>query len=78
MSHYGIIGVIGGSGFGGRNYIRLTDNHPWYEFAHVRVSSKAARKNAREAKANRGRTSAPFIRKAIVTDASKPASDSER
>jgi aspartate-semialdehyde dehydrogenase len=43
------VGVIGGTGMVGQNYIRLLKDHPWFEVAHVAASPRSAGKTYAEA-----------------------------
>jgi len=47
------VGVIGATGMVGQNYIRLLDNHPWFEVAYVAASSRSAGKTYQEAVSGR-------------------------
>ncbi|MCP4751718.1 MAG: aspartate-semialdehyde dehydrogenase [Proteobacteria bacterium] len=47
------VGVIGATGTVGQNYIRLLNDHPWFEVAYVAASSRSAGKSFREAVAGR-------------------------
>ena len=38
------VGVIGATGMVGQNYIRLLDNHPWFNVTYVAASPKSAGK----------------------------------
>ncbi|MBU2510374.1 aspartate-semialdehyde dehydrogenase [bacterium] len=42
------VGVIGATGMVGQNYIRLLDNHPWFEVVYVAASSRSAGKTYTE------------------------------
>jgi len=43
------VGVIGATGMVGQNYIRLLDNHPWFNVTYVAASPKSAGKSYEEA-----------------------------
>ncbi len=47
------VGVIGATGMVGQNYIRLLDNHPWFEVVYTAASTKSAGKTYQEAVAGR-------------------------
>ena len=47
------VGVIGATGMVGQNYIRLLNNHPWFEVGYVAASPRSAGKYYREAVAGR-------------------------
>ncbi len=47
------VGVIGATGMVGQNYIRLLNNHPWFEVAYVAASPRSAGKRYIEAVAGR-------------------------
>jgi aspartate-semialdehyde dehydrogenase len=47
------VGVIGATGMVGQNYIRLLNNHPWFEVGYVAASPRSAGKCYREAVAGR-------------------------
>jgi aspartate-semialdehyde dehydrogenase len=38
------VGVIGATGMVGQNYIRLLNQHPWFEVIHVAASPRSAGK----------------------------------
>ncbi len=46
-------GVIGATGMVGQNYIRLLDNHPWFELTYVGASPGSAGKRYRDTVAGR-------------------------
>ena len=46
-------GVIGATGMVGQNYIRLLDNHPWFDVRYVAASPGSAGKTYAEAVSNR-------------------------
>ena len=43
------VGVIGATGMVGQNYIRLLENHPWFEVTYVAASDRSAGKSYQEA-----------------------------
>jgi aspartate-semialdehyde dehydrogenase len=47
------VGVLGATGMVGQNYIRLLDNHPWFEVTYLVASEKSAGKKFSEAVAGR-------------------------
>jgi aspartate-semialdehyde dehydrogenase len=47
------VGVIGGTGMVGQNYIRLLRNHPWFEVTYVAASPRSAGKTYAEAVSGR-------------------------
>jgi aspartate-semialdehyde dehydrogenase len=47
------VGVIGATGMVGQNYIRLLDNHPWFEVVYVAASPGSSGKCYRDAVAGR-------------------------
>ena len=53
MSRRISVGVIGATGMVGQNYIRLLNDHPWFEVAYVAASPRSAGKRYREAVAGR-------------------------
>ncbi|RJQ85152.1 MAG: hypothetical protein C4519_03535 [Desulfobacteraceae bacterium] len=46
-------GVIGATGMVGQNYIRLLNNHPWFEVRYVAASARSAGKRYEDAVNNR-------------------------
>ena len=72
MSHRVSVGVIGATGMVGQNYIRLLDNHPWFEVAYVAASPRSAGKRYREAVVGRwhmNKDIPPKIGDLVVEDA---------
>ncbi|HOI76640.1 MAG TPA: aspartate-semialdehyde dehydrogenase [Methanofastidiosum sp.] len=66
------VGVIGATGMVGQNYIRLLDNHPWFNVTYVAASPKSAGKSYEEAVMGKWQMiSDPpeNVRKLIVRDA---------
>lgn len=49
------VGVLGATGVVGQNYLRLLENHPWFEVTHLVASEKSAGKSYEEAVAGRWR-----------------------
>jgi aspartate-semialdehyde dehydrogenase len=47
------VGVIGGTGMVGQNYIRLLRDHPWFEVTYIAASPRSAGKTYREAVSGR-------------------------
>jgi len=47
------VGVIGGTGMVGQNYVRLLRNHPWFEVTYVAASPRSAGKRYAEAVSGR-------------------------
>ncbi|HEX7475960.1 MAG TPA: aspartate-semialdehyde dehydrogenase [Dehalococcoidales bacterium] len=47
------VGVIGATGMVGQNYLRLLNNHPWFEVAHLAASPNSAGKRYADAVAGR-------------------------
>ena len=47
------VGVIGATGMVGQNYIRLLDNHPWFEVVYVAASPGSAGRYYKDAVAGR-------------------------
>lgn len=50
--HYKV-GILGATGMVGQNYIRLLENHPWFEVSYVAASPRSAGKSYEEAVAGR-------------------------
>ncbi len=66
------VGVIGATGMVGQNYIRLLNNHPWFNVTYVAASPKSAGKSYEEAVMGKWQMiSDPpeNVRKLIVRDA---------
>jgi aspartate-semialdehyde dehydrogenase len=67
------VGVLGGTGMVGQNYIRLLDNHPWFDVVYVAASPRSAGKKYSEAVAGRWQMPTPIpksVRDIVVEDAS--------
>jgi len=65
-------GVIGATGMVGQNYIRLLDNHPWFDVRYVGASPKSAGKRYEDAVNNRWHMDTDIpesVRDLIVGDA---------
>jgi aspartate-semialdehyde dehydrogenase len=68
------VGVIGATGMVGQNYIRLLNDHPWFEVSYVGASPRSAGKTYKEAVAGRGhmQTEIPdTVEDLIVADANQ-------
>ncbi|HUV08423.1 MAG TPA: aspartate-semialdehyde dehydrogenase [Spirochaetia bacterium] len=68
------VGVLGATGMVGQNYIRLLDNHPWFEVAYVAASPNSAGKRYEDAVAGRWHMRSPVpesARDLIVGDANQ-------
>lgn len=66
------VGVLGATGMVGQNYIRLLENHPWFEVSYVAASPRSAGENYSAAVAGRWQMPSPVpenIRNLIVKDA---------
>jgi aspartate-semialdehyde dehydrogenase len=66
------VGVLGATGMIGQNYIRLLENHPWFEITYVAASPNSAGKRYEEAVAGRWLMQTSIsgnIRNLIVGDA---------
>jgi aspartate-semialdehyde dehydrogenase len=75
MPHRIKVGVLGATGMVGQNYIRLLENHPWFEIAYVAASPQSAGKPYREAVAGRWQMNVPIpdaIGNLTVGDANDP------
>lgn len=67
------VGVIGATGMVGQNYIRLLQNHPWFQVSYVAASPRSAGKTYTEAVAGRWHMDEDIpeeIKNLIVGDAS--------
>lgn len=47
------VGIIGATGMVGRNYLRLLNNHPWFEVTYLAASPNSAGKKYCDAVAGR-------------------------
>jgi aspartate-semialdehyde dehydrogenase len=66
------VGVLGATGMVGQNYLRLLENHPWFEVAYVAASPNSAGKTYVDAVKGRWIMEAPMpdaVRNLIVGDA---------
>ena len=75
------VGVIGATGMVGQNFIRLLNNHPWFEVVHVAASATSAGKKYSEAVAGRWhmREDIPeAVRNIVVDDASNVQKAADR
>ena len=66
------VGVLGATGMVGQNYLRLLENHPWFEVAYVAASPNSAGKTYAEAVKGRWVLEEPMpdaMKKFIVGDA---------
>lgn len=67
------VGVLGATGTVGQNFIRLLEDHPWFEVAYVAASPQSAGKTMAEAVAGRWHMNTPLssrVGKLVVEDAS--------
>jgi aspartate-semialdehyde dehydrogenase len=68
------VGIIGATGMVGQNYLRLLENHPWFEVSYLAASPNSAGKKYAEAVAGRWHMHTAIPDKAknmIVEDASQ-------
>ena len=75
------VGVIGATGMVGQNFIRLLNNHPWFEVVHVAASATSAGKKYTDAVAGRWhmREDIPeAVRNLVVEDASNVQKAADR
>jgi aspartate-semialdehyde dehydrogenase len=66
------VGVLGATGMVGQNYLRLLDNHPWFEVVYVAASPRSAGKTFAQAVAGRWLMAGPIpepVHDLIVADA---------
>ena len=47
------VGVLGATGMVGQRYIKLLENHPWFEVSYVAASPRSAGKLYKDAVQNR-------------------------
>ncbi len=47
------VGILGATGMVGQNYLRLLNNHPWFEVVYLAASPNSAGKRYSEAVAGR-------------------------
>jgi aspartate-semialdehyde dehydrogenase len=67
------VGILGATGIVGQNYVRLLNQHPWFEVAYVAASLQSANKIYEEAVSGRWHMSCPIpeiARDLVVQDAS--------
>lgn len=70
------VGILGATGMVGQNYIRLLENHPWFEVTFVAASSRSAGMTYKDAVATRWQMDVPLpesVASLIVHDASDVA-----
>ncbi|MFC1705001.1 aspartate-semialdehyde dehydrogenase [Nanoarchaeota archaeon] len=68
------VGVIGATGMVGQNYVRLLENHPWFDVVYVAASPRSAGKKYSEAVEGRWAMKTPIpasVKDLEVHDASK-------
>ena len=66
------VGVLGATGMVGQNYVRLLEDHPWFEIAYVAASPRSAGKKYEDALSGRWQMNTAIpdsIRDMIVGDA---------
>jgi aspartate-semialdehyde dehydrogenase len=66
------VGVLGATGMVGQNYLRLLDNHPWFEVTYIAASPNSAGKTYAEAVKGRWMLEEPMpdaVKNLIVGDA---------
>lgn len=66
------VGILGATGLVGQNYIRLLENHPWFEMAFLAASANSAGAVYSKAVAGRWQMAAPMpkiVRNIMVADA---------
>lgn len=67
------VGILGATGMVGQNFIRLLENHPWFEVTYVAASPNSAGKPFAQAVAGRWQMTTPLperVGKLVVEDAS--------
>ncbi|MEK6959499.1 MAG: aspartate-semialdehyde dehydrogenase, partial [archaeon] len=65
-------GVLGATGMVGQNYLRLLENHPWFEVTYLAASPNSAGKKYSEAVKGRWQMNTPIpqaLKDLIVEDA---------
>lgn len=75
------VGVLGATGMVGQNYIRLLEDHPWFEVAYVAASPRSAGKRYKGAVTGRWHMGCPIpegVRDLSVGDANRVAEASDR
>jgi len=68
------VGVLGATGMVGQNYIRLLENHPWFDVTYVAASERSAGKKYSDSVAGRWLMASPVPKTALglmVEDANK-------
>jgi len=68
------VGIIGATGMVGQQYIKLLENHPWFDVVYVAASPRSANKPYKEAVEGRWAMKTPIpeaVKDLIVHDASK-------
>jgi len=68
------VGIIGATGMVGQNYLRLLENHPWFEVSYLAASPNSAGKKYAEAVAGRWHMHSAIpekIKNMVVEDASQ-------
>ena len=68
------VGVLGATGMVGQNYVRLLENHPWFDVVYVAASPRSAGKKYSEAVEGRWAMPTPIpesVKNLLVHDASK-------
>src|SRR5512137_1420089 len=66
------VGVLGATGMVGQNYVRLLNNHPWFEVTYVAASPRSAGKKFVDAVEGRWLMPEPMpeaVRNLVVGDA---------
>ncbi|MFH1789083.1 MAG: aspartate-semialdehyde dehydrogenase [Candidatus Altiarchaeota archaeon] len=70
------VGVLGATGMVGQNYIRLLENHPWFNVTYAAASPRSAGKTYEEAVAGRWQMNSRIpgkVSNLVVADANDPA-----
>ena len=65
------VGILGATGMVGQNYVRLLNQHPWFDVAYAAASSQSANKTYEDAVAGRWHMSYPIpesVRDLIVQE----------
>ncbi|MFH1255538.1 MAG: aspartate-semialdehyde dehydrogenase [bacterium] len=68
------VGILGATGMVGQNYIRLLENHPWFEITFLAASANSAGATYAESVSSRWHMSKPVaeaVKNIIVADASE-------
>ena len=69
------VGIIGATGIVGQNYIRLLENHPWFDVRYVAASQRSSGKTYEEATKDRWYMNSDIpanIRELVVEKANEP------